>query len=51
MSERINPVLEGHKALVVGIANGFSCAYLATPFARRLTGGTVYVDGGANIIA
>ena len=30
---------------------GFSCAYLATPFARRLTGGTVYVDGGANIIA
>jgi len=30
---------------------GFACAYLATPFARRLTGGTVYVDGGANIIA
>jgi enoyl-[acyl-carrier protein] reductase I len=30
---------------------GFSCAYLATPFARRLTGGTVYVDGGANIVA
>ncbi|MGO9831939.1 MAG: enoyl-ACP reductase FabI [Myxococcaceae bacterium] len=30
---------------------GFSCAYLATPFARRITGGTVYVDGGANIIA
>ena len=30
---------------------GFSCAYLATSFARRITGGTVYVDGGANIIA
>ncbi len=30
---------------------GFACAYLATPFARRITGGTVYVDGGAHIIA
>lgn len=30
---------------------GFACAYLATPFARRITGGTVYVDGGTNIIA
>ena len=30
---------------------GFACAYLATPFAHRVTGGTVYVDGGANIIA
>lgn len=30
---------------------GFACAYLATPFARRITGGTVYVDGGANIRA
>ncbi|MEJ0096235.1 MAG: enoyl-ACP reductase FabI [Methylocella sp.] len=30
---------------------GWTCAYLATPFAHRLTGGTVYVDGGANIIA
>jgi enoyl-[acyl-carrier protein] reductase I len=30
---------------------GFTCAYLATPFAHRLTGGTVYVDGGANIVA
>ena len=29
---------------------GFTCAYLATPFAHRVTGGTVYVDGGANII-
>ncbi|SEN93865.1 Enoyl-[acyl-carrier-protein] reductase [NADH] [Rhodospirillales bacterium URHD0017] len=30
---------------------GYACAYLATPFARRITGGTVYVDGGANIRA
>ncbi len=30
---------------------GYTCAYLATPFARRVTGGTVYVDGGANIMA
>jgi len=30
---------------------GSACAYLATPFARRITGGTVYVDGGANIVA
>ena len=29
---------------------GFACAYLATDFARRITGGTIYVDGGANII-
>ena len=30
---------------------GWTCAYLATPFARRVTGGTVYVDGGVNIVA
>jgi enoyl-[acyl-carrier protein] reductase I len=30
---------------------GFACAYLATPYARRVTGGTIYVDGGANIVA
>jgi enoyl-[acyl-carrier protein] reductase I len=30
---------------------GFACAYLATSLARRITGGTVFVDGGANIIA
>jgi enoyl-[acyl-carrier protein] reductase I len=29
---------------------GMACAYLATGFARRMTGGTIYVDGGANII-
>jgi enoyl-[acyl-carrier protein] reductase I len=30
---------------------GFACAYLATPYARRLTGQTVYVDGGVSIMA
>lgn len=30
---------------------GFACAYLATPYARRLSGETLYVDGGANIMA
>jgi len=30
---------------------GFTCAFLATPFARRLSGATLYVDGGANIMA
>jgi len=30
---------------------GFSCAYLATPYARRLSGETLYVDGGVNIMA
>lgn len=29
---------------------GFACAHLATPYARRMTGGTIYVDGGANIM-
>jgi enoyl-[acyl-carrier protein] reductase I len=30
---------------------GFTCGYLATSLAKRITGGTVYVDGGANIVA
>jgi enoyl-[acyl-carrier protein] reductase I len=30
---------------------GYTCAFLATPLARRLTGETVYVDGGVNIMA
>jgi enoyl-[acyl-carrier protein] reductase I len=29
---------------------GFTCAYLATPYARRLSGETLYVDGGVNIM-
>lgn len=30
---------------------GLTCAYLASPYARHLTGSTVYVDGGLNIMA
>ncbi|HEX5310434.1 enoyl-ACP reductase FabI [Aquabacterium sp.] len=30
---------------------GLTCAYLASPYARHLTGSTVYVDGGINIMA
>ncbi|MBF9232436.1 enoyl-ACP reductase FabI [Microvirga alba] len=30
---------------------GLTAAYLATPYARRLTGMTVYVDGGLSIMA
>jgi enoyl-[acyl-carrier protein] reductase I len=30
---------------------GFTCASLATPYARRLSGETLYVDGGVNIMA
>ena len=29
---------------------GLACAYLATPYARRLTGNTLYVDGGLSIM-
>ena len=30
---------------------GFACAYLATPYARRISGETMYVDGGVHIMA
>jgi enoyl-[acyl-carrier protein] reductase I len=30
---------------------GLTVAYLATPYAKRITGGTMYVDGGVNIMA
>jgi len=30
---------------------GNTCAYLASPYAQRLTGSTVYVDSGLNIVA
>jgi enoyl-[acyl-carrier protein] reductase I len=29
---------------------GYTCAYLATPYARRMTGETLYVDGGVHIM-
>jgi enoyl-[acyl-carrier protein] reductase I len=30
---------------------GFACAYLATRYARRISGETMYIDGGVNIMA
>jgi len=30
---------------------GYACAYLPTPFARRMSGQTLFVDGGVNIMA
>jgi enoyl-[acyl-carrier protein] reductase I len=30
---------------------GYTCAFLATPYARRLSGETIYVDGGVHIMA
>lgn len=30
---------------------GFTCAFLATPYARRLSGETIYIDGGMHIMA
>ncbi len=30
---------------------GFACAFLAAPYGRRLTGHTLYVDGGVSIMA
>ncbi|HSD18140.1 MAG TPA: enoyl-ACP reductase FabI [Thermomonas sp.] len=30
---------------------GFTCAFLATPYARRLSGETIYIDGGVHVMA
>ncbi|GAB3418782.1 enoyl-ACP reductase FabI [Massilia agilis] len=30
---------------------GYTCAFLATPFAKRMSGETLYVDGGVHIMA
>lgn len=30
---------------------GYTCAFLATPYARRVSGETLYIDGGVNIMA
>ncbi|MFP5213199.1 MAG: enoyl-ACP reductase FabI [Acidobacteriota bacterium] len=38
-------------ALVDVMDVGFTCAFLATTFARRVTGQTVYVDGGISAMA
>ena len=30
---------------------GYTCAFLSTPYAKHLSGSTLYVDGGVNIVA
>lgn len=36
---------------LVDIADvGFACAYLATPYARHITGNTMFIDGGVSIM-
>jgi len=30
---------------------GYTCAFLSTPYARRLSGEILYIDGGVNIMA
>ena len=29
---------------------GAACAFLASPYARAMTGSTIYIDGGYNIL-
>jgi len=29
---------------------GYTCAFLATPYAKRMSGSTLYIDGGVNIV-
>ena len=33
------------------LVHSITCAYLATPYVRRITGETMYVDAGVNIMA
>jgi len=49
LSEAVARAPLGELVDIVDVGN--TCAYLASPFAKRLTGSTVYVDGGLNIIA
>jgi enoyl-[acyl-carrier protein] reductase I len=49
LNEAVKKVPLGEMVDIMDV--GFTCAYLATGLARRITGGTVYVDGGTNIVA
>ena len=49
LNEAVNRAPVGELVDIMDV--GFACAYLATPYARRITGSTVYVDGGVNIMA
>ncbi|SDG82696.1 MULTISPECIES: enoyl-ACP reductase FabI [unclassified Duganella] len=49
LSEAVQRAPLGELVDIIDVGN--TCAYLASPYAKRLTGSTVYVDGGLNIIA
>ncbi|RZT10498.1 Enoyl-[acyl-carrier-protein] reductase [NADH] [Duganella sp. CF402] len=49
LAEAVQRAPLGELVDIIDVGN--TCAYLASPYARRLTGSTVYVDGGLNIIA
>jgi enoyl-[acyl-carrier protein] reductase I len=49
LSEAVQKAPLGELADIMDI--GFACAYLATPYARRMSGSTLYIDGGVNIMA
>jgi len=49
LNEAVNRAPVGELVDIMDV--GYTCAYLATPYARRLTGTTTYVDGGVNIMA
>jgi enoyl-[acyl-carrier protein] reductase I len=49
LAEAVTRAPLGELVDIIDVGN--TCAYLASPYAKRLTGSTVYVDGGLNIIA
>ncbi|MYM39634.1 enoyl-ACP reductase FabI [Duganella qianjiadongensis] len=49
LSDALNRAPLGELVDIEDVGN--TCAYLASPLARHLTGSTVYIDGGLNIIA
>jgi enoyl-[acyl-carrier protein] reductase I len=49
LAEAVQRAPLGELVDIVDVGN--TCAYLASRYAKRLTGSTVYVDGGLNIIA
>lgn len=49
LSDALNRAPLGELVDIEDVGN--TCAYLASPFAHHLTGSTVYIDGGLNIIA
>lgn len=48
LNEAVNKAPVGELVDIMDV--GFACAFLATDYARRITGDTIYVDGGVNIM-